>query len=365
MAGEGGGPNPPYKESFLENIVAVGWGGTGGIFVSGDFCCYQRYTRLEDNKSMDFGWFGLGSMAFGDLGGTESSTYGKTAGGPVFLLGGHRGGEYDANVLMRSTDGYKWQAQGVGPVIYTDNLVFDWDEKRFYAAGPSATGACAYSSDGIYWFISGTPFEKHCKGIMPGVPDGVYGYDYAHDLLIYPMQGEAFAVVNASQSDAEEFPVFTGLTNCFTIAYVGGVWMAGGGGGMGAFDMGSVTTCSLDGGNFWFYSTVGDLGMTGDYAVTTMVSAPNKHFRGRSTAPTTYQKAQTGTAVTPPPTLMSAEPPPTLVTMSAPPLMRAVPTLFGGTNASGPQRSKFGTLASAIAPSRRPRARLRRAYRHI
>ena len=61
----------------------------------------------------------------------------------MFLLGGHRGGEVDANVLMRSTDGYKWEAQGVGPVIYTDNLVFDWDEKRFYAGGPSATGACA------------------------------------------------------------------------------------------------------------------------------------------------------------------------------------------------------------------------------
>ena len=189
---------------------------------------------------------------------------------------------------------------------------------------------------------------------MPGVPDGVYGYDYAHDLLIYPMYGEAFAVVNASQADAEEFPIFTGLTNCFAIAYVGGVWMAGGGGGMGAFDMDSVTTCSLDGGNFWFYSTVGDLGMNGDYAVTTMIAAPNKHFRGKSTAPSTYQKAQTGTAVTPP-----------LVTPSAAPLVRAVPTLFGETNASGPQRSKFGTLASAVAPSRRPRARLRRTYRHI
>ena len=72
MAGEGGGPNPPYKESFLENIVAVGWGGTGGVFVSGDFCCYQRYTKLEDNKSFDFGWFGLGSLAFGDAGGTKT-----------------------------------------------------------------------------------------------------------------------------------------------------------------------------------------------------------------------------------------------------------------------------------------------------
>jgi hypothetical protein len=345
---EGGGPHPPYKESFLENIVAVGWGGTGGVFVSGDFCCYQRYTQLEDNKSMDFGWLGLGSMAFGDAGGTESSSYGKTSGGPVFLLGGHRGGDFSASVLMRSNDGYKWSSQQAGALIGTDMLVFDWDEKRFYASSARASqGECSYSPDGTYWYISGTPFESHCKGIMPGVPDGVYGYDYAHDLLIYPMQGEAFAVVNASRSDAEEFPVFTGLGNVFAIAYVGGVWMAGGGGGMGSFDMGSVTTTSFDGGNFWFYSSAGDLGMTGDYAITTMVGAPNKHFK-KTTAPSTYQKAQTGTAVTPP----------AVTTVAS-------PTLLGVQNASGQKRSKFGTLASAIAPSRRPRARLRRAYRHI
>jgi hypothetical protein len=348
MSGEGGGPNPPYKESFLENIVGVGWGGSGGVFISGDFCCFQRYTKLEDNKSMDFGWFGLGSMAFGDLGGTESSTYAKTPWGPVFLIGGHRGGEYDANILMRSTDGYKWDSQGVGGVIFTDNLVWDEDERRFYA-GDSDGYYCSYSSDGVYWYISGTEFHTHCKGIMTGTPDGVYGYDKRHDLLIYPDQGEAWAVVNASRGDAESFPVWVGIDAVFTIAYVGGIWMAGGG-----MDT-SMTTCSLDGGNFWFYSTVGDLDMNGDYAVTTMVGAPIKDFRNRkTTAPSTYQKAQTGTAVTPP--LVSA-------TASLIPVGPA--PLIGVQNASGSQRTKFGTLASAIAPSSRPRARLRKTFRHI
>lgn len=351
MAGEGGGPNPPYKESFLENIVAVGWGGSGGIFVSGDFCCYQRYTRLEDNKSDDFRWFGLGSLAFGDLGGTESSSYGKTSQGPVFLIGGHRGGAEDSHVLMRSTDGYKWDSNVAYGDVFTEQLVWDKDERRFYAGGPVGLDYCSYSPDGLRWYLSVTDFHTHCKGIMTGTPDGIYGYDSRNDLLIYPDGGEAWAVVNASSGDAESFPIWVGIESVYTIAYVGGIWMAGGGsGGTGN----SMTTCSLDGGNFWFYSTVGDLDMTGDYAVTTMVGAPIQDFRGKkSTAPSTYQKAQTGTAVAIP------EMPTTLLVPVGP------APLIGVQNASGSQRTKFGTLASAVAPASHPRARLRKSFRHV
>ena len=36
----------PFHESFLERIVGVNFGQTGGVFVSGDFCCFERYVKI-------------------------------------------------------------------------------------------------------------------------------------------------------------------------------------------------------------------------------------------------------------------------------------------------------------------------------
>jgi hypothetical protein len=328
---EGGGPRPPYHESFLENIIAVNWGApTGGIFVSGDFCCYQRYTRLEDNKSANFKWIGLGSMAFTDGGGTVSGSYAKTAGGPVFLLGGHRGG-VGGGVLMRSTDGYSWTAMQAGPLMGDDisALVWDKQEKRFYL-DPGGGQRPYYSADGIYWFYSGTHFEDHCKNPL-GAPDGVYGYDKKNDVVIYPYNNEAVAIVNASTMDAEEFTIWVGLDFVYAINFTGGIWMAGGGAGGD-----SATTTSLDGGNFWFYSTTGSLNMTGDYDITVMLGAPIKDFRNtKSTAPSTKgREEQTETVVRPP------------------------STLLGATHGRQSVRPGLGVMAAAISPPRRPRLRL-------
>lgn len=336
---EGGGRLPPYKESFLENIVNVSWQGTGGVFVSGDFCCYQRYTRLENNKSDRFRWLALHSLAFGDGGGTESSSYGKTVNGPVFLLGGHGGIHgHSGGVLMTSNDGYRWIEQIAG--WYFDNisgLVWDVNEKRFYATDGSST--CIYSSDGIHWAVSGTAFEEHCRNPL-GAPDGFYGYDKSNDMVIYPKHGEAIVITNASTMDAEEFPINVGMSQVNAINFTGGIWMAGGGRSGGDLTYVSITTTSLDGGNHWFYTTAGDLGMTGDFQITTLIGAPIQDFRG----------AYAPKGKLPPVDFSGTRP--------------QVPTttaVFGAQNASQPQRPQHGVVATAISPPRRFRPRIRGA----
>lgn len=342
---EGGGPHPPYKESFLENIVNVSWQELGGVFVSGDECCYQRYTRLEDNKSFNFKWLGLGSLAFGDGGTTVASSYGFTkAGKPTFLIGGsgHGGG-----VLMMSNDGYKWTNVQAGPVMgnHISNLVWDKEEKRFYCDVGEGMRPY-YSDDGTYWYYSGTHFADHCKNPL-GAPDGVYGYDKSQDVVIYPTGDGAVAVVDASTPFAQEFGIWVGLDFVGAITYRGGIWMAGGSTG-GDF----ATTVSLDGGNFWFYSTVGAMNMTGNYEIFTMVSAPLRDFKKAAPASTASPVNVSRFPVTSPVATAA------VAAVSA---ATATPMTRSGDkpDASQPQRPKLGPLASAVTPPRRPRVLLR------
>jgi hypothetical protein len=332
---EGGGPRPPYHESFLENVIAVSWQRTGGVFVSGDFCCYQRYTRLPDNKFGNFKWVPLGSMAFGDGGGTHASSYARVGKTPTFLLGGV--GPF-GGVLEISNDGYKWENLQAGGVMGENirALVWDKEEKRFYCDVGNIR--CYYSPDGRNWFYAATSFDDHCKNPL-GAPDGVYGYDRQHDVVIYPGWNGAVAIVNASQPDAEEFELWVGLDEVNAVTYAGGIWHCGGGIGDS-----SATTTSLDGGDFWFYSTVGSMGMTGDYAITTMVGAPIQHFKIAASAPVTEEKFHRGTAVPIPPAATT--------TAAAPALFSAVPKL-GGKHARKPGGPGLGVMASAVSAPRR------------
>jgi len=329
---EGGGRNPPYRESFLENIVNVHWQSVGGVFASGDECCWERYTSYPDNKKI-LPWLPLGSLAFSPSGSTVSSAYGKTPHGPLFMLGGTGPG---GGILMTSPNGYSWTNQGVGQ--YFNNvggLVYDYDENLFFATEDGTR--CIYSADGTSWFNSGDDFFSHCKGIIPDTPMGVYGYDSSSDMIIYPDgEGNAVAVVNASFMGAEEFTIWTGVPYVSCVAYAGGIWHVGGG---GSHFGNSVTSTSINGGEDWFLSSVGTLGVSdGDFAVLTMIGAPIQHFKSSPNAP---KVSSPGFKPTP-------------VTMVA-----------RHDNASRSQQSQRGIMAAAISPPRAPRTRLRRSQRPI
>jgi hypothetical protein len=331
---EGGGPRPPYHESFLENIVNVHWQSVGGIFVSGDECCWERYTRYPDNKKI-LPWLPLGAMSFTSGGTTIASAYAKTNGGPVFLLGGTAatGGA----TIMRSADGYTWTTPFGHVHGVFDNvsaLVWDHEENKFFAMIDDKT---AYSPNGISWFFSGDNFFDHCKGIIPNTPMGVYGYDSSSDMIIYPdSEGNAVAVVNASFMDAEEFTIWTGVPYVSCVAYAGGIWHTGGG---EEHFITSRTTTSINGGEDWFFSSVGDLGMGGgDYAVLTMIGAPIQDIKSSSKDPKVSSPGFKPTPVT-------------MVARQA--------------NAGRSQQSQRGIMAAAISPPRAPRTRLRRPARTI
>jgi hypothetical protein len=280
---EGGGPLPPYKESFLENIVAVSWRteGSGGVFVSGDRCCFQRCCTLEQRESKQK-WTAIGALAFGPGGGTTASSYGLTRAGPVFLVGGHSG--ESEPILMRSQDGKKWSQVGAATAMAEfniDQLVWDAEERRFYLQGDGEGMRSFYSPDGLVWYFSRSSFESHCKGPLGG-PDGVYGFDQYNDLIIAP-DGSGGAVAIQGK---KTFRISVGLAQCNCVAYVGGVWMAGGAAieAIPTSTMASATTSSIDGGKTWHVSTYGDLSMEGGdpspgFEITTMVAAPIRDFK--------------------------------------------------------------------------------------
>jgi hypothetical protein len=270
----------PFHESFLERIVGVNFGGgSGGVFVSGDECCFERYAMMETFDSPQK-WVGLGSLAFSPSGNTAASSYGLTHVGPIFLLGGSN--HSTGPILMRSRDGKEWENIGAATAMaqsHIDKLVWDAEERRFYLQGDGTGQRPFYSHDGLAWYFAYESFESHCKGPLEGVADGVYGYNPRNGVIIAP-DGTAGAIVMQGN---QTFNIDVGMYSCNCVAYVGGIWMAGGyayGSGSSRF---SVTTSSIDGGNTWFYSTLGDIdGMTGfpeGYEITTMIGAPIRDFR--------------------------------------------------------------------------------------
>lgn len=295
---EGGGRLPPYKESFFENIVGVSWHSTGGIFVSGDFCCYQRAARMEKNDSPQ-NWVPLGTLQFTPGGGTFASTYAKIGNLPTFVIGGHDGNR--SSIIMRSHDGLKWEFVWRKANEGIESLVWDPDEKRFYAwyGDENSLGKlCYYSPDGLRWFQSLTYFDDHCKGFVRGVADGVYGYDPANDILIFPgspLHGQdldavglaqflgVYVIVDASTKFAQIYKVDTGLRENACVAYVGGIWIAAGTAPVATDLFGyqprSGTATSIDGGANWEVVSQGPLKMSGDWDVTTVIGAPIQHFK--------------------------------------------------------------------------------------
>jgi hypothetical protein len=298
---EGGGPRPPYHESFLENIVNVSWQTTGGVFVSGDFCCYQRYTKIPRWDSPQV-WTMLGHLGLGDGGSTFSSTYGKVGNTPVFLIGGNT--QNSEHAVLRSTDGVEWEfviKQDLPGA--TDNSVrgLFWDGKLFYVTQHgegeerNRNKRCFYSPDGKKWYFAEKSFTEYCNYVLPGVPDGIYGYDSRTDMVIASYKflrwydeddsdsSSAYVITNATTNSQEIFQIDVGLSYVGAVAYVGGIWMAGGYGRIYEDDIliktTSMTTCSLDGGQSWFISTAGHGFNPFDDAIETIVGAPIRHFK--------------------------------------------------------------------------------------
>lgn len=325
---EGGGRFPPFSESFLERIVNVSWQSTGGVFVSGDYCCFERYVRMERADSAQR-WIGLGSLAFTDGGQTFAGAYANVNGQPTFLLGGHGFNSSGRHgLIMVSNDGLNWATSIILPqqedVI---GLVWDSDahEKNlagqttisgqglFYADPDRDDGRCYYSPDGKSWFYAYGHFADYCKGVVPGVPDGVYGYLPSQDLLMFPGpyndytqvfmdyygvefpdNSTLFIVTDASTQNARVFYSSVGgrvqleagsgalgwglsYVNCVT--YCGGIWMVG---GQVMFEDGnrfSGTAISIDNGFNWSLSTYGAIGMHYDYDPLTIVGGPIRDFK--------------------------------------------------------------------------------------
>jgi len=291
----------PFHESFLERIVNVNWAGSGAVFVSGDFCCFERYVKIPKFDA-EQNWQGLGSLSFGPGGGTFASSYGNTEKeGPMFLIGGHGSGGTVGPILMRSRDGLKWERIGAASqMAHNDILALVWNErdKLFYLKSDHSDNRAYYSADGLYWFFAYSTFETYCIGIIPGVADGVYGYDKSQDLVIIPAynlpnseftSGNVVAITNASKKPKQHV-IDVGLRSCNCVAYKGGIWMAGGNevtipdkdGNLPPSSW-SGTTSSIDGANTWFVSTVGDSHQeeepTGGYSVETIVGAPVQDFK--------------------------------------------------------------------------------------
>ena len=352
---EGGGNLPPYRESFLENIVGVSWGGAagglGGTFVSGDVCCYLRFVRIPHAKA-SYVWFPLTSLAFGDDGGCESSSYGNR----IFLMGGHSA---EGAVIMRSTEGMFWKlsffSEDFGGV---DGLVFD--NGAFYATNGEAVIA---SGNGLEWRSSTTKFTDHCKGPLKGVPDGIYGFDEKRGVLIYPGDEGAIAIVGD-----EEFDIDVGLTSVRCIAFAGNIWAAGGAGAL-AIDgeyagTTSATTLSFDGGATWFASTWGDMGMTGDFEVATMSGAPISEIPGGGLGypGQNIQIPKPPGQIIPPSELEESR---VAALLTENPYQVPVLALLengGKQYASRSKQSGRGPMAAAISAPRRARPRLRNPF---
>jgi hypothetical protein len=263
---EGGGDIPPFGEDIINKIVDVNFGGGGGgVFVSGDVCCFVRYLNVE-GVTLEQDWGGLGAFAFGDLGIIWSASYALIDGVPTFLIGGVT--EDDVALIIASYDGLEWydafRSEEYNSVY---NLVWSEEERAFFGDVSGGPNLCITSADGFTWKIHYSYFWDHVTG-PTSEPDGIAGYDPVNDLVIYPNE------VNDRQSFM--------YANC--TAFADGLWMAG---GYMLFDPDdplnpdeSATATSIDGGVTWVLVSSGAIGMHADYGVEVMVAAPASHMAG-------------------------------------------------------------------------------------
>ena len=204
---EGGGRIPPYGEDIINRIVDVNFGGAGdgGLFVSGDHCCFFRYANVN-GATDEQDWHGLGSLDFGDGGVIESGSYAVVNGRPTFLMGGIPD-DRRSGMIMLSHDGIHWQTvyeiARVYAIIWDVNRgIFLWpDELRLH---PISGRVCMGGEQHFRRCILG--LEPVWRG------DGVVGYDPDNDQMIFPND------LNALYDN-----LFIECTG-----FVGGVWMAGG-----------------------------------------------------------------------------------------------------------------------------------------
>jgi hypothetical protein len=260
---EGGGQLPPYGEDLFQRIMDVNWvgGGNGGIWVSGDYCCYLRYAKVSP-PTLKQNWSGLSSLMFGDGGGNYSSTYAKINGRPTFLMSG-QGNNYGfgwGGIIALSHNGTDWIT-----VLFLDSysavhdLVWDSRVNAFFGNGGNPDFGCWKSRTGYDWaYVGGEDFYNHCP---LGVADGVVGYDPDTGVMITPDD-----INNA----------FGDVFNCGCVGFCNGIWMAGGG-THGRGD--SATYSSIDGGKTWDIVTEGAIGMTGNYEVLCITGAPIEDFQ--------------------------------------------------------------------------------------
>jgi hypothetical protein len=248
---EGGGQLPPYGEDPFQRIVDVNWvgGGSGGVFIAGDVCCFFRYCKT--GFTLDQTWHGLGSLDFGDGGGHNGCSYGKVLGKPVFLMCGGSGFKY-GGLIMTSHDGLNWLSTLFLSANYIPDVVFNPKEQAFYANTNSHETYRSF--DGYSWTSIGfDQFFNHCP---LGIPDGTIGVD--------PVTRKS---INPLDVTAEASGIYARVT-----AYMGGVWMAGGGDAIGPYR--SAIASSVNAGKTWQPVTSGPIGMHGDYIITCMIGAP-------------------------------------------------------------------------------------------
>jgi hypothetical protein len=253
----GGGSLPPHGEDYFNRIVNVHWrkrrvAAVGGIFASGDVCCYIRAS------TGGFNWQPLGPEAFTSRGSITGGAYAKSGGRPTFLLCGEDGGiegggsETIQGMIMESNDGFSWRTIFAQVGTLVQSVV--WDPAiGMFTATIQATGEGSGTWTEQFGSWVGRP-----EDISP-YSDGITGFN--------PETGQTIG--------PEQVPVID--ARC--VAFAGGIWVAGG----SLEHVNSATAASLDGEN-WVVVSQGSLGMTdsdgndADFAITAIIGAPISDF---------------------------------------------------------------------------------------
>jgi energy-coupling factor transporter ATP-binding protein EcfA2 len=307
-------PVGPYGQDVLTRIVNVRWGSLGAVFVSGDEWGFGRHARMKDKDSAQ-DWTGITKLATAssetDPGTILASSYALVGGDkdnpgiPTFVLGGsvihfiEDKPPEQHTIIMTSHDGTSWATtldrtkvldEGVVGG-YVAALVWDKDATTeggmFYAQIFDESGETTYqSATGLSWGPGGGSFAAHCKGKMPGVPDGVYGYDAGGNILIAPSaDGESLDITTGlGTPDEKKTKMTLDFMAVFCVAFAGGIWEAGGNTVLSGPLNTACTASSTDDGQTWAMVSKGALGMheeTGQRpSIMTIIAAPASDFPG-------------------------------------------------------------------------------------
>jgi hypothetical protein len=314
----------PLTLDFLKYVLNIHWGGDeGGRFASGDQWGFVRYAKI-DKKEAAQDWQGITNVATasidsgglfgkGSIGVIYGASYAPVGGNPTadppvkprptFVLTGtnrHREGfdqnkpEVIHNIIMASHDGEHWDTviDEVSLLTATSRAYRDlvWDSGSFFCKTINgAVEGCYKSADGYSWGADGGTFASHCKGVLVGQPDGLYGYDDANDILIWPdwIDGGSGGVkVKKKADDGISYTTssisFGTETAVDCVAFAGGIWV---GGGNTTYSGSLNTACimtSIDDGKTWNMVSKGALGMHDESgqapSINAIVGAPATDF---------------------------------------------------------------------------------------